>query len=106
MNIGRLERVAYQKARRAVVKNRKGKIVFILVFVLALAIIGGFFIYNSYSKNEEPSEEYVVLKEIIENNENYVMRVIDENILAELVKLFTKTFGEMVEDLPDFEDAS
>ncbi len=57
-------------------------------------------------ESEEPSEEYVVLKEIIENNENYVMRVIDENILAELVKLFTKTFGEMVEDLPDFEDAS
>ena len=55
---------------------------------------------------EEPSEEYVVLKEIIENNENYVMRIIDENILAELVKLFTKTFGEMVEELPDFEDAS
>ena len=57
-------------------------------------------------ESEEPSEEYVVLKEIIENNENYVMRVIDENILAELVKLFTKTFGEMVEDLPGFEDAS
>ena len=27
--------------------------------------------------NEEPSDEYVVLKEIIENNQNYVMRIMD-----------------------------
>ena len=36
--------------------------------------------------NEEPSDEYVVLKEIIEDNQNYVMREMDENVLAELVK--------------------
>lgn len=55
---------------------------------------------------EEPSDEYVVLKEVIENNTNYVVRIVDENILAELVKLFTKSFGEKVQNLPEFEDAA
>lgn len=56
--------------------------------------------------NEEPSDEYVVLKEIVEDNQNYVMRVMDESILAELLKLFTKSFGEKVANLPDFDDAA
>lgn len=55
---------------------------------------------------EEPSDEYVVLKEIIEDNQNYVMRVVDENVLAELIKMFTKTFGDTVQNLADFEDAA
>lgn len=56
--------------------------------------------------NEEPSDEYIVLKEIIEDGLNYVMRVTDEKVLAELIKLFTKSFGEKVQNLPDFEDAA
>ena len=56
--------------------------------------------------NEEPSDEYIVLKEIIEDGQNYVMRVTDEKVLAELIKLFTKSFGEKVPNLPDFEDAA
>ena len=55
--------------------------------------------------SEEPSDEYVVLKEIVENNESYVMRVDDEATLAELVKLFTQSFGEKVRNFPDLEDA-
>ncbi len=55
---------------------------------------------------EEPSDEYVVLKEIVEDNQNYVMRVMDESVLAELLKLFTKSFGEKVANLPDFDDAA
>lgn len=55
---------------------------------------------------EEPSDEYVVLKEIVEDNQNYVMRVMDESVLAELLKLFTKSFGEKVANLPDFDDAT
>lgn len=66
VNIGKLERVAYQKARRAVEKSRKGKIVFVLIFVIVVALIAGFFIYNSYSKNEEPSEEYVNTNILVE----------------------------------------
>ena len=56
--------------------------------------------------NEEPSDEYIVLKEIIEDGLNYVMRVTDEKVLAELIKLFTKSFGEKVQNLQDFEDAA
>ncbi len=56
--------------------------------------------------NEEPSDEYIVLKEIIENNEGYVMRIVDETTLVELIKLFTKSFGDKVQNLPDFEDAA
>ena len=56
--------------------------------------------------NEEPSDEYIVLKEIIEDGQNYVMRVTDEKVLAELIKLFSKSFGEKVQNLPDFEDAA
>ena len=55
---------------------------------------------------EEPSDEYVVLKEIVEDNQNYVMRVMDESVLAELLKLFTKYFGEKVANLRDFDDAA
>ena len=55
---------------------------------------------------EEPSDEYVVLKEIVEDNQNYVMRVMDESVLAELLKLVTKSFGEKVANLPDFDDAA
>lgn len=56
--------------------------------------------------NEEPSDEYIVLKEIIENNEGYVMRIVDETTLVELIKLFTKSFGDKVQNLPEFEDAT
>ncbi|MEG1506805.1 MAG: hypothetical protein RR478_04855 [Bacilli bacterium] len=48
---------------------------------------------------EEPTEDYVVLKEIIENEETYVLRETNEDVLAELLKLFTKTFNTMVEGL-------
>ena len=65
-----------------------------------------YFLAVVLDESEEPSDEYCVLKEIIENNESYVMKVVDENVLAELVKLFTKSFGEKVSNLPDFEDAN
>lgn len=64
-----------------------------------------YFLSVVLDESEEPSDEYVVLREIKEGNDNYVMRVDDESTLAELVKLFTKSFGEKVQNLPDFEDA-
>ena len=64
-----------------------------------------YFLSVVLDESEEPSDEYVVLREIKEDNDNYVMRVDDESTLAELVKLFTKSFGEKVQNLPDFEDA-
>ena len=65
-----------------------------------------YFLSVVLDENEEPSDEYVVLKEIVEDNQNYVMRVMDESVLAELLKLFTKSFGEKVAKLPDFDDAA
>ena len=53
---------------------------------------------------EEPSDEYIVLKEIVENNQYSVERIVDEAILTELIKLFTKSFGEKVDNLPEFDD--
>lgn len=37
----------------------------------------------------ELTDEYVVLKEIIEDNENYVEKVDNADLLMELLKLFT-----------------
>ena len=64
-----------------------------------------YFLSVVLDESEEPSDEYVVLKEINEGVDNYVMRVDDESTLMELVKLFTKSFGEKVQNLPEFEDA-
>ena len=64
-----------------------------------------YFLSVVLDESEEPSDEYVVLKEINEGADSYVMRVDDESTLVELVKLFTKSFGEKVQNLPDFEDA-
>ena len=64
-----------------------------------------YFLLVILDENEEPSDEYIVLKEIIENNENYVSKVTDENVLAELAKLFTRSFYDMVKALPNMQDA-
>lgn len=64
-----------------------------------------YFLSVILDENEEPSDEYIVLKEIIENNENYVSKVTDENVLAELAKLFTRSFYDMVKGLPIMQDA-
>ena len=53
------------------------------------------------NEEEEPSDEYVIFKEIIENDSKYVEKVEDENILIELIKLFTKSFDNMVNNLPE-----
>lgn len=53
------------------------------------------------NEEEEPSDEYVIFKEIIENDSKYVEKVEDENTLMELLKLFTKSFGDMVNNLPE-----
>ena len=55
-------------------------------------------VLNEY---EEPSDEYVIFKEIIENNENYVEAVADPNLQARLVELFTKEVGKLVDSIPE-----
>ena len=53
------------------------------------------------NEDEEPSDEYVIVKEIIENNENYVEAVADPNLQARLVELFTKEVGKLVDSIPE-----
>lgn len=60
-----------------------------------------YFLSVVLNEDEEPSDEYVIFKEIIEDNENYVEAVADTNLQAELIKLFTNEVGKLVESLPD-----
>ena len=55
---------------------------------------------------EEPSDEYVILKEILEDGNNYVVKVTDNELLSELLNLFTNSFKEVVDNLPNFEGAN
>ena len=60
-----------------------------------------YFLSVVLNEDEEPSDEYVIFKEIIEDNENHVEAVADANLQAELIKLFTNEVGKLVESLPD-----
>ena len=53
------------------------------------------------NEDDEPSDEYVIFKEIIANNENYVEAVADPNLQARLVELFTKEVGKLVDSIPE-----
>ena len=55
---------------------------------------------------EEQSDEYVILKEILEDGNNYVVKVTDNELLSELLNLFTNSFKENVDNLPNFEGAN
>lgn len=45
---------------------------------------------------EEPSDDYVVLKEKLDNDKQYVIKVEDANTLAKLVNLFTISLSNSV----------
>ena len=53
------------------------------------------------NEEEEPSDEYVIFKEIIENNENYVEKVEDAELFSSLIQLFTTKVDEFVDNLPN-----
>ncbi|MBD8922705.1 DUF1292 domain-containing protein [bacterium] len=53
------------------------------------------------NEEEEPSDEYVIFKEIIENNENYVEKVEDAELFSSLIQLFTTKIDEFVDSLPN-----
>ena len=63
-----------------------------------------YFLSVILDESEEPSDEYIVLKEIVENNQYSVERIVDKDILTELIKLFKKSFSEKVDNLPEFDD--
>lgn len=53
------------------------------------------------NEEEEPTEEFVVFKEIIEDGENYVEKVEDPNLLAKLLEMFTNSLKGRINDLPE-----
>lgn len=58
-----------------------------------------YFLSVVLNEEEEPSDEYVIFKEILENGEKYVEKVEDQTLLAELLKQFTSSFKNSVESL-------
>lgn len=60
-----------------------------------------YFLSVVLNEEEEPSDESVIFKEITENNEKYVEKVEDADLLNELLSLFTNSALEMVKNLPE-----
>lgn len=60
-----------------------------------------YFLSVVLDEEEEPSSEYVVFKEIMENGEGFVEKVEDANLLAELIKEFTSNVSKFVDNLPE-----
>ena len=48
-----------------------------------------YFLAVILTDSEEPSDDYVILKEIVEDGKEYVLRINDGYTLAKLVNLFT-----------------
>ena len=48
-----------------------------------------YFLSVVLTEAEEPSDEYIILQELIEDDGEYVIKVTDEPTLAKLVNLFT-----------------
>lgn len=53
------------------------------------------------TKDNEPSDEYVIFKEIIEGIDKFVEKVEDKELLGNLIKLFTDSFKDFVKSLPE-----
>ena len=60
-----------------------------------------YFLSVVLNEEEEPSDEYVVFKEINENGESFVEKVEEADLLAELVKEFSSNVAKLVENLPN-----
>ena len=59
-----------------------------------------YFLSVILTEENEPSDEYVIFKEIIEGEDKYVEKVEDKELLSELLKLFTQSFSTLVDSLP------
>lgn len=60
-----------------------------------------YFLSVVLDEEEEPSDEYVIFKEINEYGQGFVEKVEDGELLAELVKEFTNSVAKLVENLPE-----
>ena len=60
-----------------------------------------YFLSVVLDEEEEPSDEYVIFKEINEDGQGFVEKVGDGELLAELVKEFTNSVAKLVDNLPE-----
>ncbi len=60
-----------------------------------------YFLSVVLNEEEEPSDEYVIFKEINENGQGFVEKVENGDLLAELVTLFTNNVANLVNNLPE-----
>lgn len=58
-----------------------------------------YFLSVVLDEEEEPSDEYVIFNEIIEDNEAYVEKVEDIELIAKLVNLFSDKVRDLVAKL-------
>lgn len=58
-----------------------------------------YFLAILLDEKDEPTDVSCVLKEIIEDNETFIEREGDKDILTEVLKMFTKTFNKQVSEL-------
>lgn len=62
-----------------------------------------YFLAVKLNSEEEPTEEYKILEEEIENDETYVSELKDTNIINELLSSFTTSLQNSLDSLPDAE---
>lgn len=60
-----------------------------------------YFLSVVLNEEEEPSDEYVIFKEINEDDQGFVEKVEDGELLAELIKEFTNSVAKLVQNLPE-----
>ena len=60
-----------------------------------------YFLSVVLNQDEEPSDEYVIFKEILEDNETFVEKVVDPELTTYLLKEFSTDVKKFVDNLPD-----
>ena len=60
-----------------------------------------YFLATILDDNEEPSDESVIFKEVVENDEVYVEQVNDPELIAKLSEKFTESLDKLITELPD-----
>ena len=50
------------------------------------------------TEQDEPTKDYMIFKEVDLNNEKYIEKVKDTNLLTELLKLFNDSFNKKYSD--------
>lgn len=53
-----------------------------------------FFLAVGLNEVEEPNNDYIILKEITENNETYIQKVTDPVILSKLINDYSEDYQE------------